>query len=124
MIETGFVVVEKEEIFTRMDHFLHYQILRSSVELIFSSYNRLQKGQILNMFSVSFNAMDKMLNDFVIDFITQDGISLENCAHCLGFQKLQNIKYESFFVKLKENEKSRAKFREINVQLIYSNLST
>ena len=91
MIETGFVVVEKEEIFTRMDHFLHYQILRSSVELIFSSYNRLQKGQILNVFSVSFNAMDKMLNNFVIDFITQDGISLENCAHCLGFQKLKKV---------------------------------
>ena len=41
------------------------------------------------MFSVSFDAMDKMLNDFVIDFITQDGISLENCAHRLGFQKLK-----------------------------------
>lgn len=69
MIETSFVIVENQNIFPRMYHFLHYQILWPPVELIFCSDNCLQKSQILHMSAVRFNAVDKMMYDFFIDFI-------------------------------------------------------
>ena len=54
MIETGFVIVKDQNIFSSMNQFLHHQILRSSVKLIFRSHNSLQKSEVLNMSSVCF----------------------------------------------------------------------
>ena len=76
MIETSFVIVENQNIFTGMNHFLHDKILRSSIKLIFSSDNCLQKPQILHMSAMGFNAIDKMVDDFFIDFVAECGIAL------------------------------------------------
>ena len=78
MIETSFVIVENQNIFTGMNHFLHNKILRSSIKLIFCSDNCLQKSQILHMSAMGFDTVDKMVDDFFVDFIAKCGIALEN----------------------------------------------
>ena len=78
MIETSFVIVENQNVFTGMNHFLHNKILRSSIKLIFCSDNCLQKSQILHMSAMGFDTVDKMVDDFFVDFIAKCGIALKN----------------------------------------------
>ena len=89
MVETGFIIIKDQNIFPRMNHFLHDQILRSPIELIFGANNGLKKSQILHMSAMIFDAMNKMLNYFLIHFIAQIGIAFKNGTHGLSFQKLK-----------------------------------
>ena len=64
-------------------YLLHNQILTLSYKLALSLDDRLQELHVLHMPAASLDAMNKVLDDFVVELTAQLGVVLENCAHSL-----------------------------------------
>ena len=53
--------------------------------LVFGSHNCLKEFEVLNMSSMGFNTMNKMLNDLLTDITTKTSIVLKYRTHRLRF---------------------------------------
>jgi hypothetical protein len=60
--------------------------LTLSDELVLSTDDRLKEPQVLGVSAVNFNAVNEMLDDFLVDFIAKRQIVFENCTNCLGVE--------------------------------------
>jgi ribosomal protein L10 len=60
--------------------------LTLSDELVLSADDCLKEPQIFGVSSMDFNAVNKMLDDFLVNFIAKRQIVFENCTDCLGVE--------------------------------------
>lgn len=68
---------------------LHYRILTFSNELIFGLDNGLKEFQVLDVTTMCFYTINKMLNNFVVDFITEGIVVFEYTTNSFSFFNLK-----------------------------------
>lgn len=93
-----FVEIESNFEKRKKKYLLHNQLLAFPDKLIFGFNDSLKKFQVLNVFAMSLDAMNKVLNHFGIDFVAKSWIVLKNGADCLGFADSRIKKKVQMFV--------------------------
>jgi hypothetical protein len=74
-------------------YLLHDHILALPDERVLCSYNCLQEFQILNMLPVTLDAVDKMLDYFLVDFVAQGRVISEDRSNSLSLTDLNSKTY-------------------------------
>lgn len=70
-------------------YLLHHHILTFPNELFLGFDYGLEELQVLYMATVRLYTMHKVLDNFLVDFVTKGGIILEHTANSLSFSNLK-----------------------------------
>jgi len=89
VIEGSLVIVEYEDVFASIDKLLHDQVLTPPYELRLCVDDGLEEPQVLHMLPVALDAVDEVLNHFLVHFIAQHCIVLKDCTHSLRVEQVR-----------------------------------